>query len=240
MPSWTTSPRWRRRGLLGPEGLVAGRLQDPVERALVVARVVAGLGGRGVGEGPGRDQVAPPHLGRVEAQPGRQQVDRPLDHGGGLGPAGAPVGGHRGGVGGHALPGHLDPRDPVHARGHVAGRGHIGRGLARVGAAVGHQPGPQAGDAAVPGRGQLDLLDLGPAVGHGQHGLRAALDVADRAAQPHGQGGQRDLLGVGDGSWPRRPRPPPGRPPGPARAPCPAPRRRRRAPRTAPGRASTG
>ena len=96
-------------GLLGPEGLVAGRLQDPVERALVVARVVAGLGGRGVGKGPGRDQVAPPHLGRVQAQPGRQQVDRPLDHGGGLGTAGAPVGGDRRGVGGHALPGHLDP-----------------------------------------------------------------------------------------------------------------------------------
>ena len=53
-------------GLLGPQRVVAGGRQGPVERARVVAAVVGGAGLGGVGEGVSGDQVAPPHLGRVE------------------------------------------------------------------------------------------------------------------------------------------------------------------------------
>ena len=96
MPSCDGSPARAAASLLGPQLVVAGGGERPLERLGVVADVVDGAdaGRVAIGE-PSADQVAPPHLGRVHADLGGEEVDRPLDRGRGLGPPGAAVGRRR-------------------------------------------------------------------------------------------------------------------------------------------------
>src|SRR5205823_13346681 len=93
------APRLR---LLGPESGVVDPPQRLVERALVVAAVVAHASRPLVGEGVGGDEVAAAHLGGVEGELAGDRVHQPLEHVGGLGAAGAAVGAGGGGVGHHA------------------------------------------------------------------------------------------------------------------------------------------
>src|SRR5581483_6585187 len=66
-------------------------LQQQVERALVVARVVGDAGRRGVGELVGGDEVAAAQLDRVDLQLARQHVYQALDAVGRLRASGAAV-----------------------------------------------------------------------------------------------------------------------------------------------------
>src|SRR6185436_9299298 len=72
-------------------------IERRAQRRLVIARVVAQRDRRLVGES--LDEVAPPDLDRVELELARRGFHQPLDHVGGLGPAGAAVGVDRRGVG---------------------------------------------------------------------------------------------------------------------------------------------
>ncbi len=87
-------------GLLAADVVVAQGLDHRVVGQRVVARVDRQAArDREVREAVGRDVVLAPELGRVHVQLPRQQVHRPLDRVGGLGPAGAAVGVGRRGVG---------------------------------------------------------------------------------------------------------------------------------------------
>ena len=87
-----------RRLLLTTERLVVEDLQGLVEGAGVVAAVVEQRDRRLVRELVGRDEVLAPDLDRIHPQLARRQVDEPLDHIRGFGPACAAVRVHRRGV----------------------------------------------------------------------------------------------------------------------------------------------
>ena len=78
-------------GLLGAALVVAGELERVVEAGFVVAGVVEPARRRPVGNVVGSDQVPPPQVDRVEAQPPGGQVHRPFERQVELRPAEAPV-----------------------------------------------------------------------------------------------------------------------------------------------------
>ena len=218
MPSCTTSPASRRRGLLGPQVLVARVLQREVEGALVVADVVGGAGLPREREGVGADQVRPPHLGRIHPDLGREEVHGPLDGGGGLGAPGAPVGDGGRGVGGHRPAVELDLGDVVgalrhHPREVREDRPHLG-----VGAAVLEDREAVGLDGAVATAADLDRLLLGPPVAEADHVLAAGLDPAHRPTRPAGPASRAAAPRGSSRSWRRSRRRRRGRSPAPA--PC--------------------
>src|SRR5207245_697586 len=96
-------PRWRpasraRRALEVAKALVVAHRQRPVERRLVLARVVDEARRGAVRELLGADQVAPADLSRVEAARARDGVHGPLEQVRRLRPPGAAIGG-----GGHRV-----------------------------------------------------------------------------------------------------------------------------------------
>ncbi len=115
----------------GRKAVPVGHGQRPVHAAREVPGVIGEPGGGAVGQLGAGDQVAPPERDAVHAQAGRRHVEQPLDDEMRLGPAGAAVGGGRGGVGqdgAEALVrgGHVIDRggDPL-----VVGQRHIGDGV---------------------------------------------------------------------------------------------------------------
>ena len=104
--------------LLLAQRAVIGRLEDEVERAPVVADVVRRAGHRLVRERVGGDEVLAPHLGRVDADLGRELVQRPLDRLRRLRPAGAAERRRGRRVRDHRAALELDPRDRVDAARH--------------------------------------------------------------------------------------------------------------------------
>ncbi len=182
--------------LLVPQRRVVGEPQRPLQRRRVVAAVVESAGGRPVGEGVRRQEVAAPHLCGIEAEAARHQVHHPLQGGGGLGASRPPVGVDRGGVGHDAAPGHLGPGDAVGAGGHQPGEVRqvgaeqgVGAGVLGDAAAEGHHP-------AVPTHPHLDLVQLCPPLCHGHEVLAAALLPAHGTSQAEGEGRRQHLLGV--------------------------------------------
>ena len=198
MPSWSGSPGRPPLRLLGAELGVAGGLQDPVERAGVVADVVGLADHRRVRLGERLDQVDPSNLGGVLADLQGEQVHRPLDRRRGLRPPGAAVGDGWRGVGHDGRRAALDVRDRVHARRHRSGheRGEDRADLGERTRVLDHEE-SVVGDLAVARATDRDVLDLGPAVAEGHHRLAARLLPAHRAAEPLAQLAEHDLLGVG-------------------------------------------
>ena len=143
------------------------------------------------------DEVEPTDLDRVLADGAGQRVHRALDRVGRLGTAGAAVGvgrrrvredaGALEPVGGDVVGAVVDPgaeqRDP--RRDELEVRAH------RRGELDAH-----AGDPALLGRGELDLLDHVAAVDRRVEALGALLDPLDRAAEPPGEQQRERLLGV--------------------------------------------
>src|SRR5439155_23203093 len=66
----------------------------------------------------------------------------------------------------------------------------------QVGAQVGDDPGPHAGDLAVGRGGDLDLVDLVAPVDRGLHVLAPRLDVLDGPAETQSQRGGDHLVGI--------------------------------------------
>ena len=105
-----------RLGASPLEARVVGHRERLVERARVVARVVAEARRRGVGEL--LDEVAAPDLGRVDTQLVGEQIHHPLDHVRGLGTPRAAVRVGRRRVGEGPAAGDVDLLDVVGARHH--------------------------------------------------------------------------------------------------------------------------
>ena len=170
-----------------------------LERAVEIRSVVAGVDREAGGDRRGEllDEVAPPQLDRVDVEPARERVHRPLDRERGLGAAGAAVGVRRGRVGEDARALERVGVDVVAARVEPgAEQRHAGRDQLEVRAHRGGQAGADGGDLAVGVRRELDLLPHVAAVDRGEVALAALLGPLDRAAQPARQGQHEHLLRV--------------------------------------------
>ena len=169
--------------LLGPGALDVGEPERLGQRQVVVAGVVGPAG-----EGVPREllrlhEVAAPDLLGRHAELVGGDVEDPLEERGRLRPAGAAEGADRRRGGDDRHPVVADPRHDVRALRHGAGRAR-GEAAAEAGvrAAVADHPRPQAGDPALPGEPELDVLHLAAAV-HRQHRLAAGLGPRDRPAE---------------------------------------------------------
>jgi hypothetical protein len=142
------------------------------------------------------EEVAPPQLGRVDAELGGGQVEHALQVGGGLRAARAPERAHRRGVGERHRAVESDLRDVVDALAHHEGGAERERAAeARVGARVADDPRPQAGDPPFPGEAQLVVGDLAAPVGHRDEVLRAGLDPAHRPPERARHADRHRVLG---------------------------------------------
>ncbi len=175
---------------------VARRGQHLVQRLGVPAAVVHGPGLGLERELAGCDEVTPPHLRRVHADLGGEQVDRPLDGRRSFGPSGAAVGTDRGGVADHRPEPGLDLGDVVDAGCHQAGQSGQETAHAREGAAVLDDVDPVGQDAAVPVTADLDVLQLSAALGHADQVLAARLGPAQRPAGFPGRPGDDKRVAV--------------------------------------------
>ena len=137
-----------------------------------------------VREGVRRQEVAAPDLGRVDAQLVGEEVHRPLDHVGRLGPARAAIRVHERGVGVDARDLGVDVGDLVRAGedAPVEGGRDAGSDRRQAPAEVGEGLDPQALDLAVAVRRRLDVGDVVAAVDRAAVALAPALDPFHREA----------------------------------------------------------
>ena len=183
------------RFLVGLDLVEIEPFEQLVERGVVVAAVdrqARGEGGRELG-----DEVPAPQLDPVDPELLREQVHRPLEHVGRLGPAGAAIGIGRGRVREHARERDAVVRDRVRAC--VDPRTEqrdAGRDELEVGPHRGRHVRPDRGDLAVLRRGELERGDEVPAVNRGEGVLRALLDPLHRRAEPARERDGQELLRV--------------------------------------------
>ncbi len=178
--------------------VVASQFDHPIERLVVVAGVVHGARGGGVGEGALVDEVPAPHGGRIQTGGRRHFVHHPFDDVGGLRASGAAVGLGRHGVrvDRSRVPG--DRLDVVTTAGHGVGRESDEWAVKGTeGADVGDRLALERQHPAVVLEGDLDLLDVAPAVGHAEEILGSGLGPLDRPAQGAGNPAQERVLRVG-------------------------------------------
>ncbi len=194
MPSARESPDAATALLLLAQSAVVRRLEREVERALVVARVVAGTRGRGQRERVRREEVAPPHLGRVVPELGREEVHRPLDRLRGLGSAGAAERARRGRVGDDAHRVGLDLRDGVDTARHQRREAREDGADPRVRPRLLHHPQAVGLDVPVAAAADRELEMRCPAVGHRDHVLAPRLGPADGTSRLAREPGHEDLL----------------------------------------------
>ena len=197
MPRCLVVPAARRSRCSCRIVVVADHLERPVECGVVVAAVEDESGTRRVREGVGRDEVAAPHLRRVDAHLRGERVHRPFDRVRGLGPAGAAVrvgrrlgGEHPGArerVGGDVVRAVVEER---------AEQRDAGRDQLEVRAHVGEDAGAHRGHLARRVGRELDVLDLAATLDRRHRVLAPLLDPHDRSPQPPGQREGEDLLGV--------------------------------------------
>ena len=132
------------------------------------------------------DQIAPPQLDRVDAEPARRQLDQPLGQVVGLGFAGAAIGVDRHGVGEDAAHAHEHRRDGIDAA--HRGRRRVGRAARAVGrhvsAEIGHRLDIERKEPAVGVERQPPLGPVVAALRRGEKILAALADPFDRAAEP--------------------------------------------------------
>ncbi len=163
--------------------VVAGRAKEQVEGRLVVARVVGRTRRREVRERVRRDEVRPPHVGRVEPRLGREEVDRPLESLRRLRSAGAPDRRRRRRVGHDRHRPRLDLRDRVDAVCHQRRQvGEVGA-EGRVRAAVPEHLEPVGEQLPVPRAAERERESLAAAVREAEHVLGACLRPSDRASE---------------------------------------------------------
>ena len=188
--------------LLGPPAGVVERDEEPLEGLRIIGRVVGDRGAVAVGEPGGArhlvgaDQVPPPQLGGVHADPARRAIQQPVEHEGGLGPAGAPIGGREG------LVGEDVPADPAVVR-HVVRPGQVVDGVQRDGlaehrggAVIAGERGVDGHDAAVALEPDPHVVDLVAIPRGGEAVLAARLGPLHRASEAPGHHRHQDLLGI--------------------------------------------
>ncbi len=145
----------------------------------------------------GVDEVAPPDVGRIEPELGRDAIDQPLADERALIPSGAAVGAGRRLVGEHAQRLALvvlHPVRPGQQRDRQLGDDHAVR--ADVGAEIGDEPVAQRDDRAVAAHADLDLVVLLPRVVGRHQVLATILDPLHRPAQAHRRPRHHEVLGI--------------------------------------------
>ncbi len=181
------APFGPRFGFLPEQRLVVGHFEELVEGLLVLAGVEdippGGFSSRGcVRELLGRDEVAAPHLGRVDAGGPGDLVDYGLDRQRRLRAAGAPVDPSWRPVGPH--PAHPPPVDAdVVVPGPDPGSYLHERQVAVTTAEVDQDVDPQGLDPPVLGCDDLPPMPLGTTVADGGHVLASGLGPLHRTAR---------------------------------------------------------
>ena len=179
MPSSVRSLRCRRSFCSRRSWSIPARPSALVKRAVVLAGVVVLAGRRRVGEGAGRNEVAPAHLFRRLPELGRHDVDQPLQVVGGFRAAGPAIRRHRGRVGEDARGLQIDGGELVDADAHE--QREVGNeGEDRIGADVRGHLHAQRGDGPVVFHRGLEVGDLGAPVRGGHHVLHPRLDPLER------------------------------------------------------------
>ena len=161
------------RRLLGAQVVVAGETGDFAEGGAVLTTVVGDAGERGEREHVVGQEVLFAQHDRVDAQLEGSLVDGSLEQRSGLGPTRTSVRTRGRGVGGGHRHVELDGGEAVRAVAHPAGAGRQERTEPGIRATVAHQPHAQPGERAVSPASELDVLDLGAAVGEADHVLAA-------------------------------------------------------------------
>ena len=190
------------RFLLPPEPLVIHRLERPVERLLVVARVVLEplqeVRAGGVREVLRRYEVPPAHVDRIQAELPGDQVDPPFDDVRRLRPACTAIRVDHGRVRVNAEHLTVDARDPVRAREHApVQRRRDARCDRRENAAqVRVRLRAERGDRAVVLRADLEIRDVIAAVRRRAVVLRAALDPLHRPSERLGERPDEHVLRI--------------------------------------------
>ena len=169
--------------LLVAPAVVAGEPRRLAEGQGVVAGVVRRPRQRRVRERAVRNQVVEAQLQGVDAEFVGGHVDRPLDEGRRLGPAGAPVGAGGRGVGGDRGDLALRRLERVDALQHAARAERQQRADAGVGPRLAHDRGADRPQPPVVRAPELDPLDLAAAVESAAEVLAARRHPAHRPAQ---------------------------------------------------------
>ncbi len=160
-----------------------------------IAAVDIDAGGGAIGELRARDEIAPPQLDAIDAEPLGRDVEQPLDDEGRLRPAGAAIGRGRRAVGHDAAHAHMRRRDVIDA-GDDAGRvrqRHIGD---RQAADVEKNIGFERADAAGFVERDARLGQRVAALIVGEKGFGAVAGPAHRPPDAARGPGHHDLLGV--------------------------------------------
>ncbi len=192
-----------RLALMAAERLdAADRVERLGEGARIIAAVVDDRLAVAIGDADpvrhlvGADHVAAADFGRLQAQGPRRQIDDPLHREGGFRAAGAAIGRVRHLVG-----------DGDAARGgqvlDLVGAGQMHRGVVgdaradRVpGAAIDQVIVAQRQDMAVIVKADLDIVQLVARMRRTHQVLAAAFDPAHRPAEPAGEKGDQEILGI--------------------------------------------
>src|SRR5207249_3060123 len=191
------APVVARAALEVAKALVVDHRQRPVERRLVLARVVDEARRGAVRELLGADQVAPADLGRVEAARVRDGVHGPLEQVRRLRPPGAAIGG-----GGHRVG---EDAGQLVARGRNAiGPGeeppgeHAGvwREDFEIGAEVREGASAERQHGAVPGDCRFDVVDLAAPLRGREEILASREDELDRSPRAHSRPRAEGLVGI--------------------------------------------
>ena len=182
--------------------LLQGLVHDRGEFAAVVDRAV----GRGVGEGAGRDEIAPAQGHRIEPVFGRGLVHQALDHVGDVWPPGAAIGRDRHRVGEHQRGARVQrrhPVDPAHRHRDVLGADHRLE-VDGVGAQVGLILESEGQDGVVVGQGNAGLERERAAVPVAQEDLGARAHPFHRPAELARGQHHQDVFGIGSAAQAER------------------------------------
>ena len=169
------------------------------EREQVPARVVGVAGEREEREHVVAEEVATPNLDRVDPQLERRLVDETFEERRRLRPPGAAVCPHRRGVRDGNRDVELDRREGVGALCHSACAPGQERADARIRAGVTDEAHLQAGEVAVAGTAEFDVLDLAAAVGQCLHVVAARWHPHDGSAGTSRRCGDHGVLGMDAG-----------------------------------------
>ncbi len=183
--------------LFGSQCVVVGGPQHPFQRLRVVAHVVHRPDPRRVAVVERCDEVAAPDFGGVHPELGGEPVDHALDRDRRLGSPRTPVGRGGHGVGDDRDPAEAGVGDVVRTRRHQHRHRRQPGAENRVRAGVLHDVELVGRDAPVPSAAQPGVLDLTPAMDHGDHVLGARLGPTDRATGHLGVEPERRFVGEG-------------------------------------------
>ena len=183
-------------GLLGPQFVVAGRLEDQIQAGLVVAAVVLGANAGGDRKVLRLEEVTTPQLDRIHADLSGEELHGTLHRQRGLGATRPPVCLSGRGVGYDRTGPRLDVGDVVDADRHRKGEHRQEGPEPRVGPTVNEHVQPVVGHVTVAGAADDKAVHVPSTRTHGVHVLGPGLKPPDRTTHRCRQPRQEDVLRV--------------------------------------------